>query len=251
VKTDSKLTTQKYWEGYYKKNHADKKHIIAVCAYYDKFWEQLIEKKSEKQTIIEIGGFPGRYLAYLSSKYNLEPTCLDYNSDAKQIEATFKTMQVKTFHILQKDFTKHKPEQQYDYVISNGFIEHFQNFNEILDLHVQYLKPGGKMLIMIPNKRYLRKVYGLLCDYNNLKMHNLKSMKLKVFKNFALKNNFKINTLQYYGGFPFSVHQKQNVFQKILSKSFRLIFKQVNPFLMKHPSKYFSASIISIFEKPK
>lgn len=33
------------------------------------------------ETIIEIGAYPGRFLAYLSSKYSLEATVLDFNSD--------------------------------------------------------------------------------------------------------------------------------------------------------------------------
>jgi 2-polyprenyl-3-methyl-5-hydroxy-6-metoxy-1,4-benzoquinol methylase len=251
VKKPNKLTTKAYWEGYYSKDHTNKQHIINVCSYYDDFWQQLIGEQNKGKSIIEIGGFPGRYLAYLSSKFELTPTCLDYNSDASQIENSFKIMEVNNFTILQEDFTVFRPTQQYDYVISNGFIEHFDDFNSILDLHAQYLKPGGKMLIMIPNKRYLRQVYGYLCDYKNLKAHNLKSMKLSVFRKFAKRNNLNIETLQYYGGFPFSVHQKQNLFQKVLSKSFRLIFKKMNPTLMKHPSKYLSASIISIFEKPE
>ncbi|MFD2542035.1 class I SAM-dependent methyltransferase [Lacinutrix gracilariae] len=250
MKEPNKLTTQKYWETYYSKNHANKKHIVNVCSYYDPFWDQLISQNSKGKSIIEIGGFPGRYLAYLSSKFGLVPTCLDFNSDESQIKNSFEIMEVDRFNILQEDFTKYQPKQQYDYVISNGFIEHFDDFNTILDLHTQYLKPGGSMLVMIPNKRYLRKIYGYLCDYNNLKAHNLKSMKLSVFKKYAKRNDLKIKTHQYYGGFPFSVHQKQNAFQKVISKTTRLVFKKINPYLMKNPSKYLSASIIAIFEKP-
>ena len=68
---DNKLTTKKYWENYYNKNYGNKSHIISVCSFYDTFWEQLFGDDSKGKTIIEIGGFPGRYLAYLSSKYNL------------------------------------------------------------------------------------------------------------------------------------------------------------------------------------
>lgn len=247
----NKLTTKEYWEDYYKGNHADRKHIVNVCSYYDLFWEQLFEDDVEGNSLIEIGGFPGRYLAYLSSKYKVVPTCLDYNSDTSHIENSFKIMDVSTYNILQKDFTTFMPDETYDYLTSNGFIEHFDDFDTILDLHVQYLKPGGRMLIMIPNKRYLRRLYGYLCDYENLKAHNLKSMKLKVFKDFAIRNKLNIVNLQYYGGFPFSVHQKLNIIQKIIYKITRLLFKKFfNPILIQYPSKYFSASIIAIFEKP-
>ena len=250
--SDNKLTTQSYWETYYKAKHTDKSHIVNVCSFYESFWDALITKKNKGETLIEIGGYPGRYLAYLASVYSVKPTCLDYNSNISQIEDSFKTMEVEDYEIIKADFTKHQPEQLYDNVVSNGFIEHFENYDEILDLHCKCLKPGGKMLIMIPNKRYLRKIYGYLCDYENLKIHNLKCMRLSVFKNFANRNNLKVDTLQYYGGFPFSVHQKLNIFQKVIHKGMRFIFKgRTNNYLIKHPSKYFSATIIGVFEKPK
>lgn len=243
----NKLTTKTYWEQYYKHSHANAKHIVKVCSYYDKFWSNFFDGNCKDKTLIEIGGFPGRYLAYLSHTYNVIPTCLDYNSNQSQIEETFKVMKIKKYDIIQADFTTYEPTQEYDFVISNGFIEHFDDFNNILDQHVKYLKPGGKMLVMIPNKRYLRKWYGLICDNKNLKAHNLKSMSIRVFKNFAQRNNLKIDTLQYYGGFPYTVHQKLNIFQKMIYKSIRIVFKEIiNPILMNYPSKYLSNSIIFI-----
>lgn len=247
---NDKLTTQKYWESYYSKDHTNKKHIVNVCSYYDKFWDKLISEPSVGKTIIEIGGFPGRYLAYISSKFGLEPTCLDYNSDVSQIEATFKIMEVDNYHVLQEDFTSYKPQKQYDYVISNGFIEHFDDFNKILDLHLQYLKPNGRMLIMIPNMKGYIRFYKYVVDYNNLKMHNLKSMNFEVFKRFAKRNQLKIETLTYFGDFPHTVHQKSNWFQKLIIKCHRFIFKnRANHFVKKYPSPYFSSSMVAIFEK--
>ena len=246
-----KLTTKNYWEDYYKHNHADLKHIINVCAKYDSYWDEMISDDSQSKSIIEIGGYPGRYLAYLANKYELEPTCLDYNSDDKQIQRTFATMDVSNYHLLKKDFNLYQPEKTYDYVFSIGFVEHFDDFDAILDKHIAYLKPGGKMLILIPNKRYLRQVYGYLVDYNNLKAHNLKCMSLKTFRDFGKRNNLKTTRLEYRGGFPFSVHQRLNFLQKLLFKGTRVIFKfGLNPYLEKHPSKYFSESIIGIYEKP-
>lgn len=245
------LTSRDYWEDYYKHNHADKNHITSVCSQYDAYWNDLISENSESKSIIEIGGYPGRYLAYLAHRYKLEPTCLDFNSDETQIERTFQAMDVNNYHLLQKDFSTYAPKKTYDYVISLGFVEHFDDFNAILDKHAAYLKPGGKMLIMIPNKRYLRRFYGYLLDYKNLKAHNLKCMSLKTFRDFGKRNHLKINCLEYWGGFQFSVHQKLNFFQKITYKVARLIFKfGLNPYIEKHPTKYLSASLIAIYEKP-
>lgn len=248
---EDRLTTQKYWEKYYKHGHADRKHIITVCSKYDDYWDLLFKNGSEDKSLIEIGGYPGRYLAYLADKYKVNPTCLDFNSDAGQIKNTFEAMGITNFELIQRDFLKFYPEIKYDFLISMGFIEHFENFDEVLDKHVDCLKPGGRMLISVPNMRYLKKYYAYLCDYQNLKAHNLKCMSINIFKNFAERNRLKVLTLQYFGPFPFGVHQKLNLAQKILFKTTRFIFKKnINPYLMKHPSKYLSSSIIGVYEKP-
>lgn len=245
-----KLTTQDYWETYYNKNYGNKEHIVAVCSYYDSLWNLLLNSNDSGKSIIEIGGFPGRYLAYLASKYNLVPTCLDYNSDSTQIEAAFNVMGVTDYQILKKDFTTFVSIEKYDFVISNGFIEHFNNFEHILDLHVSYLKYGGKMFVTIPNMRGYIKIYKYLVDYKNLKIHNLTCMRLGVFEKFADRHQLKIIKLTYFGGFPYNVHQPLNLIQKVIFKLHWLLFKKyLNKYVTKHPSKYFSSSIIAIFEK--
>ena len=245
-----KLTIKEYWEKYYKDSNIERDHIVKVCSAYDSFWETLLSPNATNKTLIEIGGYPGRYLAYLGYKYRIKPTCFDYNSDTKVVSETFHSLGIKDYEIIQQDFTSYKVTSQYDYVISNGFIEHFKDFNSIMDQHVKFLKPGGKLLIMVPNKRYLRKIYGYLCDYQNLKIHNLKCMSKKVFRQFATRNNLNVERLEYFSGFPFAVHQDLNVFQKIIFKVTRQIFKfHLNPYLEKNPSKFLSACLIGIFEK--
>jgi cyclopropane fatty-acyl-phospholipid synthase-like methyltransferase len=247
-----KLTDQEYWEKYYSKSLTQKEQIISVASSYDKYWDVLINKNDNKEnkTIIEIGGYPGRYLAYLSNKYNLIPTSLDFNSDKEKIEETFKSFDLKEYNIIQADFLKHKPENKYDIVISNGFIEHFNNFNEVLDKHCEYLKPGGTMLIMIPNMKYYIRFYKFLVDYKNLKIHNLKCMDTKVFKNFGKRNKLNELTNEYFGGFPFTVHQKLNIFQKIIFKIHRIAAKFcLDSFFKRYPSKYYASSIVAIYKK--
>lgn len=101
------------------------------------------------KNILEVGGYPGRYLAYLADKYNLTPTNVDYNSDKIKIEQTFQLFNIQKYQIIQADIFSHQPTEQYDIVISNGFIEHFQNYNEVLNIHLQYLKPGGTLFVLM------------------------------------------------------------------------------------------------------
>ncbi len=247
----NEFTNQEYWEKYYKNSSVDRDEIIRICGHFDPFYKLLVDSCSKiPETIIEIGAYPGRYLAYLSARNDLKATALDFNSDEKKIKDAFGVMEGHLTEVIQADFLKYSTKKNYDLVFSNGFIEHFENFEEILDRHNDYLKPGGAMMIMIPNKRYLRKYYGLLLDRENLKAHNLKSMKLSVFKKFAIRNKLNIKYLSYYGGFAYRVHQPLNFAQKVIYKITRSVFKQINPFLTKHPHPLYSGTIIAIFQKP-
>lgn len=94
------------------------------------------------------------------------------------------------------------------------------------------------------------KFYKYFMDYGNLKLHNSDCMSLKVFKNFAARHQLRIKHLTYFGGFPYNVHQKLNMFQKLIYISHRILFKKIlNNLVKKFPSLYFSSSIIAIFEK--
>jgi len=246
------FTTQKYWEEYYKNSSVQKANIVSTASAYDKYWDKLIKNNSNNppKTIIEIGGYPGRYLAYLADKYNLIPTSLDFNSDRTMIEESMEVFNIKEYEIIQADIFKHQANKKYDIVISNGFIEHFENYQEVLNIHLNYLKDGGTALIMIPNMKYYINFYKLMVDKQNLSIHNLKCMELNTFTDFAKTNNLTIIENDYFGGFPFSVHEKNNFIQKIFFKTHRFIFKFfLNRILINNPSKYFSGTIISIFKK--
>nr|WP_255552074.1 methyltransferase domain-containing protein [Roseivirga sp. E12] len=246
------MTDKKYWESYYGDKNVDRQKVINICSRYDKYWEMLIQENSSNnpKSLIEIGGYPGRYLAYIGAKYDLRPTSLDFNSDRSAIENTFKLFDIADFDVIQADFLKNKTDKQYDIVISNGFIEHFVNYDEVMDRHIDYLKEGGTLLMMIPNMRHYIYWYKLLVDKPNLDIHNTSCMNLKVFEAFAERNNLKIHHLDYLGGFPYSPHQPLNLLQKIIYKAHRLLFKfMLDKHLEKRPNRFFSSSIIGVFQK--
>jgi cyclopropane fatty-acyl-phospholipid synthase-like methyltransferase len=244
------FTTQDYWENYYSKSSADRDTIVKICGKFDSLWDELVDHcHIAPKTIIEIGAYPGRFLAYLAAKYKLEATALDYNSDTVKLEDSFKTMGVTNYHIIQSDFLKYEPTEKYDLVISNGFIEHFDNYEEVLNLHANYLAPGGTILLFIPNKRYLRKWYGQLLDNANLKVHNLSCMHLGTFEKFATVNKLETIRLTYLGGFAYKVHQSLNLFQKIIYKLIRFLSMKLEKKLAANPSKYWSGTIVFIGKK--
>ena len=138
----NELTDRSQWESYYGERSDDVDKIIRICSRYDTYWQQLIDHNQNKEpdSLIEIGGYPGRYITYVASKYQLSPTSLDFNSDKSTIEKSFELFGIDDYDIIQADFLKHVPNNRYDVVFSNGFIEHFQDFPAVMDKHVSYMK---------------------------------------------------------------------------------------------------------------
>ena len=243
-------TDKKYWQKYYQNTNVDKKQIIAICSKYDKYWDMLFRVcKHKPKTILEMGAYPGRFIAYVASKYSLKPTALDFNPDSKKIEKSFKEMGINKYNIIQEDLISVTTEKKFDLIISMGFIEHFKDYKTILNKHASMLAKGGAILIIIPNKRGFRKLYGLICDRKNLDTHNLKCMNKKTFHDFSFNNKLKMDYLQYFGGFQYSVHQKLNKLQLCIYYLVRFASIKLKPYIEKHPSWLYSSGIIGIFSK--
>jgi cyclopropane fatty-acyl-phospholipid synthase-like methyltransferase len=248
------LTTPEYWAKYYlPENNNERSEIERICGEYDRIFDILISSCTKKpETILEIGAHPGRYLAYLASRYRLRPTALDFNPDVAPIKRSMNLMNINQFRYLNEDFLKHQTEERYDLVLSIGFIEHFENFDQVLDRHCDYLDPNGAMLIMIPHMRYGQYLHRRLFDRANLDIHNLKCMKKSVFREFAKRNDLNIHYLSYFGGFLTNVHgEKLHGMKSFFNRIERLAFKAINPALKRYPSTLYSSLFIGIFSKSK
>lgn len=247
---NNEITNKPYWELYYKNKTVDIDVIKNTGKVYDHYWSTCINEKTA--SVIEIGAFPGRYLAYLADKYKLHPTGLDFQSDLSLIEQTFEALGIKDYGLINEDFLKWEAKTKYDLVLSIGFVEHFENYEEVIAKHFQILNENGEVFFQIPNKRYLRKWYGMIADRENLKAHNLRVMSLKVFEQAAIKNGMEIKTLEYFGPFQYALHgMGNNAFRKFMFNASRFLFKtlKLNRLVEKYPSKFWSASIICILKK--
>lgn len=127
----------------------------------------------------EIGCYPGRYLAvfgelgYRLSGIDLTSLVTD------RLPAWLSAMgyQLGEFNCENFfQFTK-LTNDRYDIVCSFGFVEHFQEWREVLECHSRLVKPGGLLLVSVPNfrgtiQRRLRELF----DWENLARHNLEAM---------------------------------------------------------------------------
>lgn len=248
----SRLTTQAYWENFYADQATEKRSILAVCSKYDEWFDQAVAAAEiELGSVLEVGCYPGRYLAYIASRYGLQPTGIDFNSDRTKIDLCMKTMGVEHYDLIQGDFFQYQPEKTFDLVFSNGFIEHFDNFDQVLDLHAPLITPGGALIVLIPNKTWGQWFYRYFFDIDNLRAHNTKCMNFHTFKSFGQRNGLRLERLDYWGPFTTNPHKPLGPVRAIMHRPVRKGFSLMKPFIERHPSRLWSSVIGAIFIRPK
>jgi SAM-dependent methyltransferase len=135
--------------------------------------------RESKGQVLEIGCAPGRWLAFLSREFHLEVSGIEYTTDGAA--ATCRNLEllgVKNADIREADFLTATPSPQYDVVVSFGFVEHFTDVEAVIKRHAAWTRPGGRVIIGVPN---FRGIHGLLqkgLDSDVLARHNLTIMDL-------------------------------------------------------------------------
>jgi len=203
-----------------------------------------IDKKNKNSSIIEVGSAPGSYVIKVGSIFDLIPYGVEYTATGAEIcKKNFARHGFDTENVFFDDFLSEKFQnthfEKYDIVLSRGFIEHFDNPAYITDAHIALLKPGGYLIISIPN---LRGIYGLwtyLFNNPQLALHNIDIMKLKRFCQLFENKKMQKQWCGYIGTFSFwlftfektglvtkFVHQILIIAQLMLNIVFRLLFKE-------------------------
>jgi len=170
----------------------------------------------EGESIFEVGCAPGKILVYLARRLKLKPYGVDYSDEG--LKKTVEVFRKAGFeeNIFKEDFFSksfHKEnKEKYDIVCSFGFIEHFDNIEEVIGLHANLLKKDGLLIISIPNFARLNKI---MTPKSMLDKHNLTIMDLNKLK--ERFNGLKIVEAKYIGGpFNFGLFQYDNKFIELI-----------------------------------
>ena len=148
--------------------------------------------------LVEIGCAPGEVLLALCTRFGLEPFGIEYSDIGYRATVDeFERQQVDARGVMRGDIIdpvfRHRYREHFDVVFSAGFIEHFANPTDVVGYHFELLKPGGQLVILIPNLRALlyKPILGITCP-DVLAIHNLSIMRRSEFH--ALFTNHPVNT---------------------------------------------------------
>ncbi len=228
-----RLTDENYWnEGYNEQQFAEATEgpLIDLLNNY--------LENVEHKNCLEIGSFPGSYIPAIGRKgYQLHG--IDFNKrNADELPKWLSSLGLQAGEFWSGDFFEFIKDHtnRYDLVCSFGFIEHFENYREVIQSHVNLLKPAGKIIITTPNFRgWMQYLPHKLFDDENLKKHNLKSMDPVQWCKILEANGFKVLFHGWFGKYNFWVDptQRRSKLQLFLLKSVNRIIFNLNKIFKK------------------
>jgi SAM-dependent methyltransferase len=248
-----------------KKLHLLAKSILGerCLRYYSDYllWDVILPKylpRQEGLKVLEIGSAPGDTLVRLKETFGYIPYGVEYSEPgAKLNREIFTGHGIDPSNVIQADFFSPEFQDKYrgyfDIVLSNGFIEHFTNVEDVIRGHINVLAKGGHLVVIIPN---LRGMNYFLCYVFNRKipaMCNIKIMRKDEFRRLFGEEFLQSKFCGYYGTFDFGVFNTEQGsplrFLLGLCKVWQAIFNAVFPRLFRDKgaeSSFFSPYLIFI-----
>ncbi|MCK7489733.1 MAG: class I SAM-dependent methyltransferase [Anaerotruncus sp.] len=119
--------------------------------------------KDKNINILEIGGAPGGYLAYMAKNFMYNVSAIDYSEvGCKKTIENFKILNIPV-SIYNIDIINGNLSQLplFDIVYSIGLLEHFSEPLAIIEKHTKLIKPNGLLMLGVPcflgiNKLFLK-----------------------------------------------------------------------------------------------
>jgi SAM-dependent methyltransferase len=210
-----------------------------------------------QRSILEIGGAPGQYLVYMARHFGYSIHCLDYSPvGCQKTQENFSLLGIPAQVYCRDLFAPDLDLPSFDIVYSLGVIEHFADPSPVIERHLLLLKPGGILLLGVPNfggvyQKFLRRLAPRL-----LSQHNLATMDLASWepweRQFGLRPLFK----GYVGGFePSILHRCEsktlcNRFLFWIFKGLKFVMHRRFRFLRRWNGKGISGYMMGVYEKP-
>jgi len=241
----NQLTDRQFWTNYWESKpdlaiQIDKKYP---------FHQQLenIVKTNNVQTAIELGGFPGYYSVFLHKYLGVRTTLFDYfiHTDILKKVLNKNGLDESDIMVIENDIFQYQPEQKYDLVLSCGLIEHFKDTKDIIERHLEFLKPEGTLFITLPNFKSVNGWVQKTFDRGNYQKHYIECMDTEYLASILKELGLKSIKSSYFGRYSVWLENKdqKSGMTKAFIKAIWFIGK-VATTLLPFESKFLSPYII-------
>jgi SAM-dependent methyltransferase len=107
---------------------------------------------AEPIRVLEVGAGGSRVLPYLGRKYGYRVFGSDFSLSGCQLLRANLALQRTAGGVVCEDlFASSLPAGGFDVVFSSGLVEHFDDTRAVLAEHLELVRPGGRLVIIVPN----------------------------------------------------------------------------------------------------
>jgi SAM-dependent methyltransferase len=131
---------------------------------------------------IEIGCGTGSYMIYINKEFGYRIDGLDYSDNMEYVRANLRYNGIQDSELFNADFFDFVPPMKYDLVLSGGFAEHFDDHELVVKKHAEWAKPGGLVVIIVPNLTHIHRLLCHLFAPELLRVHRFPLMRSSVMR---------------------------------------------------------------------
>lgn len=151
---------------------------------------------------LEVGCAPGRWLAYLADEFGYRVSGIEYTAEgARATRRNLEILGIGHADVREADFFSEPPSPEYDLVISLGFVEHFTDVTGVIARHAAWARPGGRVIIGIPNFASVHGTAQGILDAEVLGKHNLSIMSTDKLRTLGAAAGLEPESARYLGSF--------------------------------------------------
>jgi 2-polyprenyl-3-methyl-5-hydroxy-6-metoxy-1,4-benzoquinol methylase len=241
------VVSQEYWDSLYE--NQEPRYDPQTPILFEDLFERFLKPGG---TCFEIGCYPGNFLIHLGRRFSYEVSGIDATPFVlTRMPDRLRHHGLKIGNIYQGDFLTIRSDRLYDVVCSFGFIEHFTNFEEVIDKHLHILAPGGTLIISCPNFRYAQFLFHRLLDPVNLRRHVLAAMDLNRWRKVLQKNGMETLHHDYYRTAGFWADTPRSGRLAAHAVYYVKRINQVIDLRINYPNRFLSPYMISISRAPR
>ena len=171
---------------------------------YDVHCRRHLPKGSFKA--LEVGSSPGNELIAVHRKFGYVPYGVEYTDSGVELNRrNFKAHGLDPSQVIHSDFFAEEFQaeyrEQFDLVMSHGFIEHFTDLDAVVRSHTNLLKSGGYLLLTVPNFRWLNYLVIRFFSPHAIEAHNLNIMKKSTMLRHVPTDQYDVLVCKFLGTF--------------------------------------------------
>lgn len=199
------LTDEAFWDAYWQRLSLPTAVDETTAGQYQREILRVFKRfvpEGRGLRAVELGGAPGGYLAYVSRTFGHEAHAIDNSAvGCRKLAENFRLLQIPVSvycrDVLEADLSD---LPRYDLVYSLGLIEHFNDPIPMIRKHVELAKPGGLIVIGLPNFLGINRPLLQLTRPEAFNTLNLRTMDIRTWADFELRFGLEVVFRGYVGG---------------------------------------------------